>query len=131
MDLSLCADVRICAEGTRFAVKEVDLGLAADVGTLSRLPKVVGGGNGSWVYDVCLSGRFFGAEEAERVGLVSRVVEVKEPKGKGGDEVVKAGLEWATMVAEKSSVAVQGTKELLGWSWGRSVEDGMNLSLMN
>lgn len=118
IDISLCADVRICAKDTKFAVKEVDIGLAADIGTLSRLPKVVG--NGSWVKDVCLSARQFGAAEAERVGFVSWV------GSQGGkEEVLREALRWAEMVAGKSPVAVQGTKEILNWSWSRSVEDGL------
>src|ERR1700759_5013272 len=64
IDLGTAADIRICAADVRFSVKEVDIGLAADVGTLSRLPKVVG--NMSWVKDVCLTARIFGAEEALR-----------------------------------------------------------------
>lgn len=114
----MCCDVRICARDARFGVKEVDIGLAADIGTLSRLPKVVR--SGSWVKDVCLSARLFGAEEAEKVGFVSWV-----GKGGGKEEVVKEALRWAETVASKSPVAVQGTKEILNWSWNRSVEDGL------
>ncbi|MCJ1468350.1 hypothetical protein MMC07_006978 [Pseudocyphellaria aurata] len=118
IDISVCCDVRICAAETRFAVKEVDIGLAADIGTLSRLVKVVGAG--SWVKDVCLSGRIFGAEEASRVGFVSRVVET------GGKEaVLKEAFAWAGLVAGKSPVAVQGTKELLNWSREHNVQDGL------
>lgn len=110
--------MRICAREARFGVKEVDVGLAADIGTLSRLPKVVGGG--SWVKDVCLGGRVFGAEEAGKVGFVSWV------GGQGGkEEVVGEAVRWAGGVAGKSPVAVQGTKEILNWSWNRSVEDGL------
>lgn len=118
IDISLCADVRICAKETKFAIKEVDVGLAADIGTLSRLPKVVG--RGSWIKDVCLSARQFGAEEAEREGFVSWI-----GKEGGKEEVIKEALRWAGNVAEKSPVAVQGTKEILNWSWNRSVEDGL------
>lgn len=110
--------MRICAKDTRFSVKEVDIGLAADIGTLSRLPKVVQ--SGSWVKDVCLSARLFGAEEAEKVGFVSWV-----GKSGGKEEVVKEALRWAELVAGKSPVAVQGTKEILNWSWNRTVEDGL------
>lgn len=118
IDISVCADVRICAKDTKFAVKEVDIGLAADIGTLSRLPKVVG--NGSWIKDVCLSARQFSAQEAEKVGLVSWA------GSQGGkEEVIQEALRWAEMVAGKSPVAVQGTKEILNWSWNRSVEDGL------
>lgn len=118
IDIAVCCDVRICARDARFSVKEVDIGLAADIGTLSRLPKVVR--SGSWVKDVCLSARLFGAEEAEKVGFVSWV-----GKSGGKEEVVKEAVSWAEVVASKSPVAVQGTKEILNWSWNRSVEDGL------
>jgi delta(3,5)-delta(2,4)-dienoyl-CoA isomerase len=126
IDIAVCADVRICAADMRFAVKEVDIGLAADVGTLSRLGKVVG--NGSWIKDVCLSARDFGAEEALRVGLVSWVAEATAVGGK--DAVMKEALRWAAIVAGKSPVAVQGTKELLNWSQDHSVQDGEPFKLI-
>lgn len=116
IDLACCADVRICARDTQFSVREIDIGLAADVGTLSRLPKAVG--SGSWVKDVCLTARVWGAEEALRVGFVSGVEEGKEA-------AVRAGVELAGVMAGKSPVAVQGTKELLNWSRDHTVEDGM------
>ena len=116
IDIACCADVRICAQDTRFAVKEVDIGLAADIGTLSRLPKVVG--SYSWVKDVCLSARIFSAEEALRVGFVSSVFDAK-------DDAVKAALGMATLMASKSPVAVQSTKELLNWSRDHPIQDGL------
>jgi len=116
IDLSTCADVRICTRDTRFSVKEVDIGIAADVGTLSRLPKVVG--SFGWVKEVCMSARMFGAEEALRVGFVNSVWGTKE-------EAVKEGLKVAALMAEKSPVAVQGTKELLNYSRDHTVADGM------
>ena len=128
-------------------MKEVDIGLAADIGTLSRLPKVVG--NGSWIKDICLSARMFNAEEARREGLVSwagepsppppprknasaeptvRATEKKHPSPnneEAKDQVLAEALQWCQAVASKSPVAVQGTKELLDWSWDRSVADGL------
>ena len=104
IDLSCCADVRIATKDTKFAVKEVDIGLAADIGTLTRLPKIVG--NHSWVKEVTLSARIFSAEEAYRVGFVSHVLENKE-------KAVQKALELASLIASKSPIAVQGTKELL------------------
>lgn len=117
IDIALACDLRICAAGTRFAVKEVDVGLAADIGTLSRLGKLVG--SGSWMKDVCLSGRIFSAEEAGRMGFVSWVAE-KE----GKEAVLEEAVRWAGVVAKKSPVAVQGTKELLNWSRDHNVQDG-------
>lgn len=114
IDLSTCADVRICAANTRFAVKEVDIGLAADIGTLSRLPKCVG--SFSWVKDVCLSARPFDAKEALTVGFVSQVHETKS-------KAIEAGLKMAELLATKSPVAVQGTKELLNHARDHSVDE--------
>ncbi|KAK2045537.1 enoyl-CoA hydratase/isomerase [Colletotrichum somersetense] len=116
IDISCCADVRICARNTRFAVKEIDIGLAADIGTLSRLPKIVG--STSWVKDVCLSARDFSADEALSVGFVSRVFESKEA-------AVEAGLKLAGFIAGKSPVAVQGTKQLLNHARDHSVEENL------
>lgn len=116
IDMSTCADVRICAADTKFSVKEVDIGLAADIGTLTRLPKVVG--SFSWVKDVSLSARVFGAEEALRVGFVSQVHETKQ-------KAVEAGLKLAELLATKSPVAVQGTKELLNHARDHTVADSL------
>jgi Delta3,5-Delta2,4-dienoyl-CoA isomerase len=119
IDLSSACDMRFCTDDTKFCVKEVDIGLAADVGTLSRLPKVVGGVT-SWVKDVCLSARPFSAAEALKNNFVSRIV------SGGKAELVKEGLEAAKYLASKSPVAVQGTKNILDASWGRTVEDNLN-----
>lgn len=116
IDLSVATDVRICTADTKFSIKEVDIGLAADIGTLSRLPKVVG--SYGWVKEVALTARVFGAEEAMKVGYVNKVYEGKE-------EMVKAGVELGEVMASKSPVAVQGTKELLNYSRDHSVQDGM------
>ncbi|KAI1735478.1 enoyl CoA hydratase-like protein [Xylaria scruposa] len=116
IDMSCCADIRICSKDARFSVKEVDIGMAADIGTLSRLPKIVG--NHSWVKDVCLSARFFGADEALAVGFVSRVLENKA-------QAIDAATKLATLIASKSPVAVQGTKEILNYSRDNSVENGL------
>lgn len=116
IDLSTACDVRLCSRDVKFAVKEVDIGLAADIGTLSRLPKVVG--NFGWVKEVALTARVFGAEEALRVGFVNAVHEDRQA-------TLAAALELATLMASKSPVAVQGTKEILNYSRDHSVQDGL------
>lgn len=116
VDLSTAADIRVCSRDVRFAVKEVDIGLAADIGTLSRLPKVVG--NFGWVKEVALTARIFGAEEALRVGFVNAVYDTR-------DATIAAALKLAAQIASKSPVAIQGTKEILNWSRDHSVQDGL------
>jgi Delta3,5-Delta2,4-dienoyl-CoA isomerase len=100
-------------------VKEVDIGLAADIGTLSRLPRIVG--SQSWVKDVCLTARVWDAQEALRVGFVSEVLPSKEV-------LIRRGIEIAELVAGKSPVAALGTKKLLDWSRDHSVEDGLKMT---
>ncbi|RKF63609.1 Delta-dienoyl-CoA isomerase, mitochondrial [Golovinomyces cichoracearum] len=116
IDISACADIRICSADTQFAVKEVEIGLAADIGTLTRLPKIVG--NFSWVKDVALSARTFDAHEAFRVGFVS---DVRETKALGLEEAFRMSVR----MAAKSPIAVQGTKELLNHSRDHSVSDSL------
>lgn len=70
VDLVTASDIRVCTEGAFFSVKEVDMALAADLGTLQRLPALVGFGNAA---DLALTGRRFSGEEAKELGLVQRV----------------------------------------------------------
>jgi delta(3,5)-delta(2,4)-dienoyl-CoA isomerase len=120
IDISCCADIRLCSKDVVFAVKEVDIGLAADIGTLARLPKAVG--SASWVKDVCLTARNFDAAEALSVGFVSKVHESKAA-------ALAAALETAGFIASKSPVAVQGTKELLNHSRDHTVADSASSPL--
>jgi delta(3,5)-delta(2,4)-dienoyl-CoA isomerase len=116
IDIACCADIRICASNTRFAVKEVDIGIPADIGTLARLPKIVG--SHSWVKDVCMTARDFSAAEAREVGFVSRVLGSKA-------EAVGAAVQLASLLAEKSPVAVQGTKELINYGRDHGTVDSL------
>ena len=106
IDMSTCCDVRICTKDTRFSVREVNIGLAADVGTLSRLPQT--GISMSFIKDVALSARDFSAHEALQVGFVSAVHEDKKA-------AVEKALDLAKLMASKSPVAVQGTKEVINF----------------
>lgn len=104
IDMSCCADIRIASADAKFSVKEVDIGIAADIGTLTRLPKIVG--NHSWVKEVAMTARIFDAQEAYRNGFVGHVLENKE-------KALEAAFKLAGLLASKSPVAVQGTKEVL------------------
>ncbi|OKL57886.1 hypothetical protein UA08_06801 [Talaromyces atroroseus] len=117
IDLCTATDIRVCAKDTAFSAKEVDIGIAADIGTLNRLPKVVG--NLGWVKEVALSARVFGAEEALRVGFVNAVYDTKE-------QTVTKAVELASLIATKSPVAVQGTKNILNFSRDHPVKDSLH-----
>ncbi|KAI0756167.1 ClpP/crotonase [Daedaleopsis nitida] len=122
IDIIAACDVRYAASNTVFSIKEVDVGLAADIGTLARLPKAAG--NQSLVSELALTARNFSAVEAEKMGLVSRVVQG------GRDEVLAAALETATLVAEKSPVAVLGTKHLLRHARDHSVRENLEYTVV-
>lgn len=66
-------DIRYCTSDAYFQIKEVDLGMAADVGTLQRLPKLIG--SSSLVRELTYTGRKMFAPEALNIGLVSEVLE--------------------------------------------------------
>lgn len=88
-----------------FYFQEIDVGLAADIGTLARIPKITG--NQSAVRELAYTARNFGPQEAEQLGFISRVI-----KG-GRDEVINSALETAALIASKSPIAILGTKHLL------------------
>lgn len=116
VDLITACDIRVCTRDAYFCVKEVDVGLCADVGTLQRLPKVIG--NQSLVRDLCLTSRKCFAEEAKSCGLVSRIYSDKAA-------LLKGALALAKLIAAKSPVAVQGTKITLNHARDNSVREGL------
>ncbi|KAK7050733.1 delta-2 dienoyl-CoA isomerase [Favolaschia claudopus] len=117
VDIIGACDVRYAAENAQFSIKEIDIGLAADVGSLAYLPKITG--NHSLLREHALSASSFSARTALQMGLVSRVVEG------GRKEVVGEALKWAAVVAGKSPVAVSGTKRILLHSRDHSVADNL------
>ncbi|KAJ2797904.1 hypothetical protein H4R21_004136 [Coemansia helicoidea] len=121
IDVISACDIRVAAEDAFFVVKEVDIGMAADIGTLQRLPKVVG--NDSWVRDVCYTARRVPAKEALLVGLVSRVLPDKA-------EALAAAQATAASIAAKSPVAVVSTKHLLNYSRDHSVREGLEYTAL-
>lgn len=72
INLITAADIRYCSDDAFFQVAEVNIGMAADVGALQHLPKIVG--NQSWVREICLTGRRVDSKEALLYGLVNRVI---------------------------------------------------------
>lgn len=114
IDISSACDIRICTQDVKLSVREVDIGLAADLGSLNRLPRIVG--NSGWVKEICMTGRVFGADEALQSGFATKTVRTKT-------EALNEALRLAELLASKSPVAVQGTKELLNYSRDHGVDN--------
>ena len=115
VDLITACDLRYCAEGVRIAVKEIDMGLVADVGVLQRLPKLVGEGV---TRDMAYTGREVGAKEAGRNGLVNRAYPTH-------GKMMKAVTELARNLAAKSPLALRGTKHVITHGRDHSVAESM------
>ena len=75
-DFITTCDVRICTQSSRFSIKEVDLGLASDIGVHQRFQKIVG--NDSLVRELSFTGREFDAAEALSMGYVSKIEATNE-----------------------------------------------------
>ncbi|KAF8378044.1 hypothetical protein HHK36_029378 [Tetracentron sinense] len=116
IDIVTACDIRYCTEDAFFSVKEVDLAITADLGTLQRLPSIVGYGN---AIELALTGRRFSGLEAKALGLVSRVFGSKDAM----DEGLRAVAEG---IAAKSPLAVTGTKAVLLRSRDMSLEQGLD-----
>lgn len=116
IDLVTCADMRYCSADAYFTIKEIDIGMTADVGTLQRLPKLVGEGI---VRELAYTGRKFDAQEAKDIGLVNRVFDSREALYAGVQEI-------AATIAAKSPLSIRGTKEMITYARDHSVADSLN-----
>jgi enoyl-CoA hydratase/carnithine racemase len=115
VDMISACDVRYCTEDAFFCIQEINLGLTADVGTLQRLPKLVPAGV---VRELAYTGRRLPAQRALEVGLVNEVYP--------SHEAMLAGvLATAAEIAEKSPLAIWGSKQMLNYARDHSVEDGL------
>ncbi|XP_044161153.1 delta(3,5)-Delta(2,4)-dienoyl-CoA isomerase, mitochondrial isoform X4 [Bufo gargarizans] len=117
VSLITACDIRYCTQDAYFQVKEVDIGLAADVGALQRLPHIIG--SRSLVNELAFTSRKMMSDEALSSGLVSRVFP-------DNSSLLSAALELATEIASKSPVAVQGTKVNLLYSRDHSVQESLD-----
>lgn len=116
IDLICACDMRYCSAEANFSVKEVDLGLTADVGTLQRLPHLIGDG---MTRELAYTARNFGGAEAREIGLVNRCHE-------SPDQLHAEVMALARAIATKSPLAVRGSKEMIGYARDHTVADGLN-----
>lgn len=116
IDLIACADMRYCSSDAYFSIKEIDIGMVADVGTLQRLPKLIGDG---MARELAYTGRKVDAAEAKEIRLVNRVFESREALYAGVREIAAA-------IAAKSPLSIRGSKEMILYARDHSVADGLN-----
>lgn len=116
VDLITACDIRYCSEDASFCVKEVDIAIPADLGTLQRLPRLVGDGNAR---ELSLTGRRIDSLEAKHMGLVQKVYPTKSDMDENVHKIARD-------IAAKSPLAVIGTKAVLLNSRDLSVHKGLD-----
>ncbi|TQS71483.1 enoyl-CoA hydratase [Rhodobacteraceae bacterium] len=113
-ELAMMCDFIICGDNAKFGQPEINLGICAGIGGTQRLTRFVGK---SKAMDMHLTGRFMDAQEAERSGLVSRVV----PAAKLVSEAMSA----AAKIAEKSQLSAMVIKEAVNRSYETTLREGL------
>ena len=115
VDIIAACDIRYCTEDAYFCIKEIDMGLVADIGTMQRLPKIL---NPGMMNELALTGRNVYGPEAKEIGLVNKAY---GSKAKMDTEVSKI----AATIAAKSPLVVRGTKEILHYTREHTIEDSL------
>jgi len=115
VDLTSACDIRIASQDAVFSIRETRIGIIADIGTLQRLPFIIGQG---WYRELALTGRDFTAEEALRMGYITRLCrnrkDLLEEAGKLAEEL--AGL---------APIAIQGVKEVANYTRDNGFHQGL------
>ena len=120
VDLVTACDIRLASSDSFFCIQEINIGMAADVGTLQRLPKII---PDSKMREMAYTGRRMYAPESKETGLVSDVYESQEA-------MLSAANDLAKEIASKSPVAIYGLKAVMNYSRDHSVSDGLDYNAL-
>ena len=115
VDLLSACDMRYCTQDAFFTIKETQLGMTADVGTLQRLPKLIPIGI---VKELAYTGRNFGAAEAQQLGFVNQVFDDQTA-------MLDAVMKIAQQIAMNSPLAVSGTKTMINYAVEHTVAESL------
>ena len=113
-ELAMMCDFIIAADNAKFGQPEIKLGVIPGAGGTQRLPRAVGK---SKAMDMCLTARMMDAQEAERAGLVSRVVSY--------DKLMDEALGAALVISDFSQIAVMAAKEAVNRAYESTLSDGL------
>jgi enoyl-CoA hydratase len=113
-ELAMMCDILIAADNAKFGQPEIKLGILPGAGGTQRLPRAVGKAK---AMDLVLTGRMMDAAEAERAGLVSRVVVA--------DKLLEEALACAAQIAEFSLPSVMMAKEAVNRAWEAPLAEGI------
>ena len=120
LDLITACDMRFASNDAFFCIQEINIGMAADVGTLQRLPKII---PDSKMREMAYTGRRMLANEAKDSGLVGEVYETQ-------DQMLDAVHKLAAEIASKSPVAIYGLKAVMNYSRDHNVSDSLDFNAL-
>jgi enoyl-CoA hydratase/carnithine racemase len=115
MDMICACDMRLAAKDAIFSIRETRMGIVADLGTLQRLPHIIGQ---SWFRELALTGRDFTAQEAMQMGLITRICDDRAALYKTAENL-------AEQIAACPPLTVQGAKEVINYSRDNGIEAGL------
>lgn len=116
VDLLCACDMRYCTEDAYFSVKETQIGMTADLGTLQRLPRLIPVG---LARELAYTGRDFSADEALRAGFVNQVYADQEA-------LLEGVMSIAATIAQQSPMAVSGCKHMINYALDHALSDSLN-----
>jgi len=115
VDMLSACDIRIATADTVFGIRETRIAIIADLGTLQRLPAIIGDG---WFRELALTGRDFTAEEALQMGFITRICKDREA-------LEATALELAKQIAGNAPLTVQGVKDVILYNRDNGVYPGL------
>jgi enoyl-CoA hydratase len=115
VDLISACDLRICSADARFSVRETRIAIVADLGTLQRLPFLIGQGHAR---ELAFTGKDIDAARARAIGLVNDVYD-------DGAKLLAAARELAASIAKNPPLTVRGVKRVLDFGLGKPPKDGL------
>ena len=116
VDMLCACDIRLAAKDAIFSVRETRMAMIADVGTLQRLPLIIGHG---WARELVLTGRDFTAEEALQMGFITRICKDKQA-------LYEEAKTLASQIATCAPLAVQGVKDVILFSRDNGIYPGLH-----
>lgn len=116
VDLIAACDIRLCASDARFSVRETKIAIVADLGSLQRLPFVIGQGH---TRELAFTGKDIDADRAQRIGLINDVFE-------DGQRLLTGARELAAAIAANPPLTVRGVKRVLDFGLGKPPGEGLD-----
>lgn len=115
LDLISACDIRYASRDAVFSLREAKVAIVADMGSLNRLPGIIGQGH---TRELALTGRDFSADEAYHMGLVTRIENTYE-------ELIVRAQSTAREIADNPAITIRGVKNVMNYCMDKSITDGL------